>query len=682
MGIAVGSGSHSALWPCYGIENRLTEENTRMSDLHGLEVDAPRIPRPWHGRWRRAARLWLAVLACTFAGTGQAQERYDNLDHAVNSIIREIVDDGNLRGQNVFVGADDFFEVETEFYLRPRLSEMLRAKCRTALTRNGVGNLEMVESQEAWVLHGRWWRETRDSREYLHLRLFIARPVEGGTPPQEGEGEAGLVPIDGVIGNAIKPTLRHWGDSVVRQLERDLPGSGRYHLHIRLFEVRGMAEPERLSRYLHNRWRRAFTGSRRFRLVGSTGFHGELFGHVVVTDERVEVDLYIQDPEGQQVAAAHVAPDKGLFPSDLFGPDVTAELAKCAGLVEAGRLGDAKACYEGVRAGAPGDADAVEGVRAGLERIEEMEAVVRGVQDAIGRGEFGEAREGLERLMDLNASHPRLVELEGEIVRAEARRLAGTRFRDCPECPELVVVPSGSFEMGSPSSEAGRSDTEGPVHRVTIGRPFAVGVYEVTFGEYGRFVSETGRSMGDSCWTYEGGEWESRSGRSWRNPGFGQTDGHPVVCVNRDDAKAYVRWLSGKAGAKYRLLSESEWEYVARGGTVTARYWGEGESGQCRYANGGDKATKRRDSDWPWAIASCDDGHARTAPVGRYEENGFGLHDVLGNVWEWVEDCWNGSYAGAPSDGSAWGSGDCDRRVLRGGSWDYFPRYLRSALRS
>ena len=646
-----------------------------MSDLHGLEVDAPRIPRPWHGWWRRAACLWLAVLACTFAGAGQAQERYDNLDHAVNSIIREIVDDGNLRGQNVFVGADDFFEVETEFYLRPRLSEMLRAKCRTALTRNGVGNLEMVESNAAWVLHGRWWQETRDSQEYLHLRLFIARPVEGDTPPQEGEGEAGLVPIGGVIENAIKPTLRHWGDSVVRQLERDLPGSGRYRLHIRLFEVQDATQPERLSRRLHNRWRRAFTGSRRFRLVGSTGFHGELFGHVVVTDERVEVDLYIQDTQGQQVAAAHVAPDKGLFPSDLFGPDVTAKLAECAGLVEAGRLGAAKGCYEGVRAGASGDADAVEGVRAGLERIARMEAVVRSVQDAIGRGEFGEAMEGLERLKELNAGHPRLVELEGEIVRAEARRLeAGRRFRDCAECPELVV-PSGSFEMGSPSSEAGRSDTEGPVHRVTFERPFAVGVKEVTVGEYGRFVSETGRSMGDSCHTYEGGKWKERSGRGWRNPGFSQTDGHPVVCVGWDDAKAYVGWLSGATGEGYRLLSESEWEYVARGGTGTARYWGESESGQCRYANGADASTNFL------FRTGCNDGHARTAPVGSYEANGFGLHDVLGNVWEWVDDCRNGSYAGAPVDGSAWESGDCDVRVLRGGSWNDEPWYLRSANR-
>ena len=120
----------------------------------GSETHASRIPRSRRG-WRWAAHLALAVLTCGFAGAGQAQERYDNLDHAVNSIIREIVEDGNLRGQSVYVGADDFFEEETGFYLRPRLSEMLRAKSRTALTQNGVDHLEMVESEEAWVLHGR-----------------------------------------------------------------------------------------------------------------------------------------------------------------------------------------------------------------------------------------------------------------------------------------------------------------------------------------------------------------------------------------------------------------------------------------------------------------------------------------------------------------------------------------------
>ena len=252
---------------------------------------------------------------------------------------------------------------------------------------------------------------------------------------------------------------------------------------------------------------------------------------------------------------------------------------------------------------------------------------------------------------------------------------AGTTFRDCAECPEMVVVPAGRFEMGSPETEAGRIDHEGPVHRVTIGRPFAVGVHEVTRGELARFVSATGRSMGNACWTYENGGFEERSGRHWRDPGFRQTDEHPVVCVDWDDAQAYVRWLSRETGETYRLLSEAEWEYAARAGTRTAWYWGESGRGQCRYANGADAST---DFDWR---TGCNDGHARTSPVGSFQANGYKLHDVLGNVWEWTEDCWNESYRGAPRDGSAWTSGDCGRRVLRGGSWDNSPRLLRSASR-
>ena len=273
-----------------------------------------------------------------------------------------------------------------------------------------------------------------------------------------------------------------------------------------------------------------------------------------------------------------------------------------------------------------------------------------------------------------------------KIERDDAEKAAppqapGTTFRDCPECPEMVVVPSGSFQMGSPESEEGRNDLEGPVHEVTIARPFAAGVHEVTRGEFARFVSATGRSMGNACFVYEGGQWEKRSGRHWKSPGFRQTDDHPVVCVNWEDAQAYVQWLSRKTGEEYRLLSEAEWEYVARAGTKTTRYWGESERGQCRYANGADEALKRRHANWERQIASCDDGHAKTAPVGSYDANGYGLHDVLGNVWEWTEDCWNDSYAGAPRDGSAWTSGDCSRRVLRGGSWNNFPGNLRSASR-
>ena len=264
---------------------------------------------------------------------------------------------------------------------------------------------------------------------------------------------------------------------------------------------------------------------------------------------------------------------------------------------------------------------------------------------------------------------------ERRITLARAGRQPGETFRDCPTCPQMVVVPAGSYQMGSPSYEEGRSEGEGPVHQVTLGQPFAVGVYEVTVGEYGRFVSTTGYKGESGCWVWTRGEWEEEKGRSWRDPGYQQTERDPVGCVSWQDARAYVEWLSRQTDKTYRLLSESEWEYVARAGTTTARYWGESEAGQCRYANGADSRT-----DFSWRI-SCDDGYARTAPVGRYEANGFGLYDVLGNVWEWTQDCWNEGYAGAPSDGRAWERGDCGRRVLRGGSWNNVPGNLRSANR-
>ena len=269
-----------------------------------------------------------------------------------------------------------------------------------------------------------------------------------------------------------------------------------------------------------------------------------------------------------------------------------------------------------------------------------------------------------------------------QIALRKAGPRAGDRFRDCPECPEMVVVPAGSYRMGSPSYEQGRQENEGPVHEVTIAAPFAIGVYEVTVAEFRRFVDETGYSAYSSCWTYEDGEVKDRADRGWRNPGFGQSGRHPVTCASWDDAQAYAAWLLQETGEEYRLPSESEWEYAARAGTKTARPWGEGESGQCRHANGGDASIKERYSDWEWAVASCRDGHLHTAPVGSFAANGWGLHDMLGNVWEWTEDCWNDSYAGAPSDGSVWEYGNCAVRVLRGGSWFNGPSSLRAANRN
>ena len=307
----------------------------------------------------------------------------------------------------------------------------------------------------------------------------------------------------------------------------------------------------------------------------------------------------------------------------------------------------------------------------------------RGTRGAIGRWQRAQGRSATEYLGPEDAKALlALAPVPGPAVADPLQ--AGERFRDCDEawCPEMVVVPAGSFMMGSRASEEGRFDDEGPRHQVEIRESFAVGVYEVTRGQFAAFVGAADHDAGNRCLTYEGGSWEWREGRSWRNPGFDQTDAHPVVCVNWEDAQAYVDWLGEKTGETYRLLSESEWEYVARAGTQTSRYWGESVSGQCRHGNGADGSLKRHYSDWEWATVGCDDGEVHTAPVGQFKANRFELHDVLGNVWEWVEDCMNGSYAGAPADGSAWRSGNCSQRVLRGGSWYDYPRYLRAANRS
>ena len=223
----------------------------------------------------------------------------------------------------------------------------------------------------------------------------------------------------------------------------------------------------------------------------------------------------------------------------------------------------------------------------------------------------------------------------------------GSVFRECPHCPKMVVVPSGRFTMGSPPSEAGRDDDEGPQHEVTIGSRFAVGVYEVMFAEWDACVSAGG------CGGYRPDD--SGIGRGRR----------PVTRVSWEDAQSYAAWLSGETGEAYRLLSESEWEYVARAGTRTRYWWGD------------DIGRNRANC---WECGSRWDNQS-TAPVGGVAANDFGLHDVHGNVWEWVQDCWNASYDGAPDDGSAWESGNCSLRVLRGGSWYINPSDLRAAFR-
>ena len=246
----------------------------------------------------------------------------------------------------------------------------------------------------------------------------------------------------------------------------------------------------------------------------------------------------------------------------------------------------------------------------------------------------------------------RLANLSGSALRpahaSAPRPEVGTTFRDWPGCPEMVVEPAGSYRMGSPADETDRDPDEGPVRQVTISEPFAAGRYEVTFAEW------------DAC--HADGGCSRRPG----DQGWGRGD-RPVVDVSWRDAGEYVRWRSARTGRWYRLLTESEWEYVARAGTATRYWWGD-EVGDNRASCDGCGST--------WDTR-------QTAPVGSFLPNEFGLHDVHGNVWEWVQDCRSDSYEGAPDDASAWESGLCGWRGVRGGSWQSgtVPRYVRAANR-
>jgi formylglycine-generating enzyme required for sulfatase activity len=268
----------------------------------------------------------------------------------------------------------------------------------------------------------------------------------------------------------------------------------------------------------------------------------------------------------------------------------------------------------------------------------------------------------------------------GVAAAAERCLKRGDVFKDCENCPEMVVIPAGTFTMGSPQSEKERLDTEGPQHSVTISATFAVAKFAVTRGQFAAFVKDTGYDAGSKCWTLENGKVDWRSSRSWRNPGFGQDDTHPVVCLSWNDAKAYVAWLSRKTGQGYRLLTEAEFEYANRAGTTTRYSFGDDESGLCGNANGFDQTAKKSVAA-TLSGAPCSDGYAYTAPVGSFAANDFGLYDMSGNAWEWTEDCWHESYAGAPKDGSAWTSGSCEYRVRRGGDWLDGPWFLRAANR-
>jgi formylglycine-generating enzyme required for sulfatase activity len=278
-----------------------------------------------------------------------------------------------------------------------------------------------------------------------------------------------------------------------------------------------------------------------------------------------------------------------------------------------------------------------------IEEQEQAEAKRRAEAEAKRKAEEEAKRKAEEERIRAEEEARRKEEEAKRLAEEEAKkreagmRTPGTVFRDKlkdgSDGPEMVVIPAGSFTMGD--------EIYGPPHNVTIAKPFAMGKYEVTFEDYDRFANAVSRQLPDDA-------------------GWGRGK-QPVIYVSWDDAVAYAQWLSDQTGKRYRLPSEAEWEYACRSG-----------GRQEEYCGGND----------PEALAWYEDNSGGTThPVGQKSSNGLGLHDMSGNVWEWVQDCWNDSYNGAPGDGSAWTSGDCSQLVGRGGSWGSLPAGLRSASR-
>ena len=253
----------------------------------------------------------------------------------------------------------------------------------------------------------------------------------------------------------------------------------------------------------------------------------------------------------------------------------------------------------------------------------------------------------------------------------------GSVFRDCPTCPAMTILPAGRFEQGSSAADGDASDFELPRHPVVIPHAIAMSTTETTLGEYREFVTATHREA-SGCATYDG-HWDFRRDASWQDPGFAQTDRHPAACVSWDDAQAYAGWLSEKTGHAYRLPSSAEWEYAARAGGSAAQPWS-GAAAACAAANVADETAAQQFSGW--RVFPCIDTYVNTAPVASFAANDFGLYDLFGNVFEWVQDCWHDDYSGAPADGSARTDGDCTEREMRGGSWFSPPQYVTASYRN
>jgi formylglycine-generating enzyme required for sulfatase activity len=258
-------------------------------------------------------------------------------------------------------------------------------------------------------------------------------------------------------------------------------------------------------------------------------------------------------------------------------------------------------------------------------------------------------------------------------------------FKDCEDCPEMAQIPAGSIVLGTATNDDSRQiNNQDPAHQVNIGR-YALSKTEITNAEFAAFVNATHYQAGDKCWTFENGSFEERAERDWQYPGFPAEDDHPATCLNVTDINAYAQWLSHKTGRQYRLPTEGEWAFAAEVGGSGVEPDNKHQQA-CVYAN---VAAATGDPQLPnttWVVHSCTDGYSYSAPVRSDKPNALGLYDMTGNGWEWTQDCHEPRYNGAvidsaPRSSTAWGSRDCAKNVLRGGSWYLDSQLARSTYR-
>ncbi len=361
--------------------------------------------------------------------------------------------------------------------------------------------------------------------------------------------------------------------------------------------------------------------------------------------------------------AGWLAQSRGL--SEAQRGELTAKAEKAAELVKADKYAEAEALFREVLATEHLNAQARSGLGQCLAKQGKLAEAARAFTDVITLPLVDDsalmtrtmAMVGMQQLPP--PPDPRIAD-PSVVFSAED---TPSEFRDAAYAPEMVVVPAGEFTMGSPEGQQFRLPNE-QQHRVRIAYPLAFSKYNITRGEFAHFVAETGyEAKGCNLEGPGGMKWEPDG--DWRTPGFEQDDDHPVACINFHDATAYAEWLSADTGETYRLPSEAEWEHAMRGGTTTAYYWGEV---------------------WKPGVANVDGqpgqpGGRATTPGGTFPPNPFGLYDMAGNVWVWLADCYNASYNGAPTDGSAWKEGNCAMRVRRSGSWFNIEKSIEGDVR-